>query len=174
MQVFHLPNGRIVNPAHVRRVAVRPHFWDRARYYVQLELQSGDTEDVSERLPLETANELQEKYAALIRDAFEDVSAYQQGFEDGRMQGHEAGYAVGYGTGESKGYNEGFQRASVAAYEQAQERLLLELSERRARLHQEHRDRMAKTPDRRRYLRHATALLDDLIESLSSRRADKQ
>lgn len=168
MRVFHLPNGRVINPAHVKRVTIEQQWWGSSPYDVQLEMKNGDTEDIAENLTQADARKLQQKYVRIIQDAYEDSSAYDQGVDDGREQGHADGYSAGYRKGKEDTYAEAYESAARETRQRERERLLSYLYESRENFLREQRDPSHKEQDRKRYLRHAIAVLSDLIDRFSA------
>ena len=50
MKMISLPSGKFINPAHVESIDVHAHFWVSKKFYVQMSLKNGSTEDIAERL----------------------------------------------------------------------------------------------------------------------------
>jgi hypothetical protein len=163
MNIVDLPNGRIVNPAHVDSVKVHPHFWDKTKFYVQLVLKMGGTEHIAEKLCHDAAVALRDKYVGMIRAAYGEVEAYRVGYEEGYEQGRSEGHAAGKAEGRNSGYAEGLASANNIY----RERFLSEIFEFREQLITEQRHGTDLQPSRRRYLRDSITAITDLIERFS-------
>jgi flagellar biosynthesis/type III secretory pathway protein FliH len=163
MKMIPLPNGKIINPAHVESVNVHPHFWNSEKFYVQLKFRRGETTDIEERLDRETADAVRDKCVKLIQEAAADISAYQVGYEEGT----EHGRGVGYTEGHSQGWKEGYGRGRAEAYEIEQKGFLSNLYEFQAELIAEQQSCSQLSPDRRRYLKHSISAITEFIERIS-------
>src|SRR5260221_3537521 len=183
MKMLTLPNGTIINPAHVKSVSTHPHLLSRSKSYVQLDMKRGADETIAEKITPEAAEEIRTTYLRLIEAACNDVNAYCLGYDDGKAEGyeigqsdgykrgwtdghnegHESGRATGYEDGSDDGYLRGRQDAHVDAYGAARTDIVQELSGMRDELLREQVDARALGPDRRRYIKHSILLLTNLI-----------
>ena len=157
MKMISLPNGKFINPAHVKSVDVHAHFWNSKQFYVQIALKNGAAEDIAERFDHKKALALREEYVTMVRDS--EVDGYQVGHDEGYEQGRRAGYDAGKSDGQSSG----FEAGKTIAWKGFKGRLF----EFREELIKEQQNSLAHTPDRRRYLRHSIAAITELIERLS-------
>lgn len=164
MNIFHLPSGKFVNPAHIEAISVHAHFWDSTKFYVQLSFKDGGTEDIEEKLDHDRALALRDEYVRKIREAVGEIDTYQQGHEDG----YERGRSQGYEAGKADGYNTGYATGVARAQEAQDKRFLSQLYEFREELIKEQRSGAELPPNRRRYLRNSISAITDIIERLSS------
>jgi hypothetical protein len=167
MKMLTLPSGKILNPAHVKGVSTHRHLLNWSKWYVQLDMKRGVAEVLAEEVTPEAAEEVRATYLRLIEAAYDDVSAYNIGYDDGHTEGNETGRAAGYDQGSNDGYSRGHQDALASAHESARAQVVQELSDMRDQLLRDQIDAHASGPGQRRYIRHSIALLTDLIRRFS-------
>jgi flagellar biosynthesis/type III secretory pathway protein FliH len=182
MNVISLPNGKIIKPVDVDSIKVHHHFFSSTKFYVQVSLKDGSTEDIAEQLDEEKASALREEYEAKVRDCYADIDAHQLGHADGHKKGYQEGYDEGHKAGRQEGYDSGYKSGREEGYEAGHldgysagmesaapihhERFLNHIYEFLAELVTEQRDAGALTRDRSRYLRHSIDAITVLIERL--------
>lgn len=159
MKTFALPNGSIVNVVDVKAVRVHKHFFSD-KFYLQIDFRNGSTEDVIENLSRQAADEKQAEVVKFIRRAWDEVDAYEHGYQSGRTEGHSQGWSEGFGAGRSEGY----QYGRDDGHADGRRYILSELSARREVLMREQQYAVDLPPSRRRYLRVAVSVLTDIIQ----------
>ena len=194
MKMISLPNGKLINPAHIDSIRVHAHFLKSKKFYVQISLKKGSTIDIAERtidiaerLDHEKALALKERYEAEVRDSYAEMDPYwlgqedgckegrRVGYDEGRKKGYDDGYYIGrqegYETGRTDGYetgqSDGYSSGYSAGMESHRETFLARIYGFHEELIREQRNARALTPDRRRYLRHSIDAITDLIGRLS-------
>jgi len=194
MKMISLPNGKLINPAHIDSIRVHAHFL-KSKKILRADIPQKGIDDrhrgaddrhrgaprPRERLALK------ERYEAEVRDSYAEMDPYWLGHEDGckegrrvgydegRKKGYDDGYYIGrqegYETGRTDGYetgqSDGYSSGYSAGMESHRETFLARIYGFHEELIREQRNARALTPDRRRYLRHSIDAITDLIGRLS-------
>lgn len=163
MMVLALADGSHVPAVDVKCAQVHPHFWSRDQYYVQVELRDGCTKDVVERVSLNSARERQTEISHLMEEAWVELDPYDYG----RRMGAAEGWAKGYSAGLTEGQSEGRRSGWASGYEECRRSILSHIFELREAYTRELARGHELSPNRRRFLRKAVALLTDIIERFS-------
>jgi flagellar biosynthesis/type III secretory pathway protein FliH len=184
MKMISLPSGKFINPAHVDSIKVHSHSLSWSKFYVQMSLKEGSTEDIAESLDHEKALALQKEYVALVHDSHTEAEPYWHGYDEGYEKGSQTGRDEGYKKGQREGHDAGYEKGRREGYEAGKtdgyrsgydagiasaghrERLLARVYEFREELMTEQQNDSAMTPDRRRYLQHSISAITDLIARL--------
>ena len=181
-----LPDGSIVALVQIRCVRIEKHFLS-GKHYVQLELKNGGVRNAVGRISNAEAEVVRQEFIDAIQLAYDELTPFGYGYEEGRTDGHLQGRASGLEEGRTDGYQEGYSIGRSEGYNQGQNdgyehglwegrsqasrderaRILEQVSDMRDALVQEKRWGELVEPSRRRYLSDAVRALTDVIQALT-------
>jgi hypothetical protein len=114
-----LPDGSIVALVQVRCVRIEKHFLS-GKHYVQLELKNGRVRNAVGRVSNAEAEAVRQELIGAIQLAYQELSPFDYGYEEGRTDGHLEGRASGLEEGRTEGYQEGYSNGRSEGYNQGQ------------------------------------------------------